>query len=511
MSATVVETRAAKAALASALSMGLSVVLQLVSVPVCLNYWGQQTYGLWLALAALTSLFRTLDSGFAAYVGNEINLQYHREPEAMRRTLASALWGALIVSAIELLGGAAIIFSGALALLLGVPEDAAREGSAGLAFAVLLIGYIVSTAPYLGVVNKLLVPAGMLHQATWWYMGLQIAQSAALVAAAAFKLSLPDAAVLSAGAMAATHLGSAIYIARKLPAFLPWWSRPSWSVGVRDLLRSTVMVGATLLSQAGASGMVMLVSGSFGAAALPAFTTVRTLASLWTTLCQVLTAPLLPDVVRYHAQREPAKLVAMFETHWLIANGVLNLSLLVALPFIDFAYHTWTSGKVALDPAFLCTMLLATVLATPGSLIVVYLVGINDLRAITMLYAVRGLAPLAAGLALMPWLGLGGAGAAVAIGEFLGPVVVGGLYFRRQLYRLDERASPRWQPAALGTGITAVLLIGRAWSGTTGWLTYTGALCAVLASVIWGWSGTDPEVRARGLRLLRRRSPFRSS
>ena len=505
MTPAVVETRAAKVALASGFSVALSIALQIVSVPVCLHFWGEETYGLWLALLALANMVRTLESGFNAYVGNELNLLYHVDTAALRRTLGSALWGALIVAAIELLAGALIVASGALAPLLGVSEEVAREGRAGLALGLMLLGF-VSTGPYLGVVNRLLIPAGMLHQGTWWFMALQITQTASLVVAAALALSLTDAAVFFSFSQAAVHVASAFYIARKLPRFFPWWREPSWTTGLRDLLRSTAMVGANVLTQAGTNGVVMLVSSGLGAAAVPAFTTVRTLANLWTQLGNVLISPLLPEVVRYHALSDARKLVAGLEAHWLIANCVVNVSILASLPFIDEAYRAWTGGRVALDPALLSTLLLAVVIGSPASLIALYLNGINDLRAVTVLYAVRGLAPVAVGLALLPSLGVVGVGVGIAAGELLGPLLAGGLHFRKQLRRLGSSAIPKWQPAALGTAITAAFLVFQVLRGPQLGIAYGAALLGVLGSVVWGWRGISPEVRDRVLRLLRRRS-----
>jgi O-antigen/teichoic acid export membrane protein len=505
VSETVVETRAAKAALAAALSMGLAIALQLISVPICLRFWGEETYGLWLALLALATLVRTFDFGFTAYVGNEINLQYHRDTDELRRTLSSAIWGAILIAGLELLAGVGIVLSGALAELAGIPEPVARQGRAGLVFLVLLLGF-VSTAPFLGVVHKLLIPAGMLHQGTWWFMGLQIAQSASVVAAASLGLDLTGAAVLFAISQGVIQGGSALYVAHKLPRFLPWWRNPSWKIGMRDLLRSTAVVGATLLTQTGTNGVVMLVSGGLGAAAVPGFTTVRTLSTLWATITNVLTSPLLPDVVRYHAQGEGRKLAAALEAHWLISNAMVNLSILAVLPFLDPLYRAWTGGRVVLDRTLLASLLVAVVVGTPGALVVAFLTSINALRAMSTLFAVRGLVPLAAGAALLPWLGVVGVGVGIALGELLGPVVVGGLYLRSVLRRYGNDAPLRWQPAAAGTAIASGFLLLQAWRGFHLDLLYAAALLGVTGTVIWGWRAVPEEVRGRVLGLLRRRA-----
>jgi O-antigen/teichoic acid export membrane protein len=237
------------------------------------------------------------------------------------------------------------------------------------------------------------------------------------------------------------------------------------------------------------------------------FTTVRTLANLWSTLGNVLTAPLLPEVVRYHAERDGKKLVAALEAHWLFANCAVNLSILACFPLLEAVYGYWTGGRVALDAPLLCYLLLAVAVGTPGALMTSYLGGINDLRATTAIFAARGLVPLGAGLALLPVLGIGGVGVAVVLGELTGPVCLGFFHFRRQLDGLGvARGALRWGPIALGTGTLSVFLLAEASGSSYNGASYAAAVAGVLASAAWGWHRVDAEVRERALRLLRRRS-----
>ena len=96
------EHRAARVTLVTGLSTGLSIAFQLVSVPVCLHYWGQARYGQWLALLAAFQLIRSLDSGYIGYVGNQLNLLYHRDIPALRQHLASALAGVAVLGTLQL-------------------------------------------------------------------------------------------------------------------------------------------------------------------------------------------------------------------------------------------------------------------------------------------------------------------------------------------------------------------------------------------------------------------------
>ena len=47
-----IEYRASRVSLVTGTSTALSIVFQIISVPVCLRDWGQETYGSWMALFA---------------------------------------------------------------------------------------------------------------------------------------------------------------------------------------------------------------------------------------------------------------------------------------------------------------------------------------------------------------------------------------------------------------------------------------------------------------------------
>jgi hypothetical protein len=85
----------------SASVTGLSSVLaimQLVTVPICLKYWGKESYGMWLALFSVFAMLQTTGTGFVNYVGNQINLLYHQGQAALQETLASSLAGVFILA-----------------------------------------------------------------------------------------------------------------------------------------------------------------------------------------------------------------------------------------------------------------------------------------------------------------------------------------------------------------------------------------------------------------------------
>lgn len=496
-----VEMRTARVAGASALTTLIAVTLQLVAVPVCLSNWGQEIYGLWLAIFATFMLLRTTDSGLINYTGNQLNILYYQDQETLRRTLASAIWGASIVGAIQLLLCAAILFSGSLAEVLSLPGDTISEHRAGLALLVLVVGWAL-TGPYLSIVHRLLVPAGMLYQSTWWAMGYQISHFVTLVTAALLHATVFQASLAAASVQAALYVVSAIYVKQKLPHFFPWWERPRWRTALRDLYRSMVLFGAGALQQASANGLVVLLSSFMGAVMAPAFTTVRTVANLWTMVANVLVGPLLPEIVRYHASREWRKIIAAQHAYWVFAGLTINLSVLVCFPFLEQVFQYWTRGKITLDRPLLYFLLATVVLATQGALMNSYLHGINNLRAVMLLSIMRGLVPVILSLILIPAAGLAGLGFALLVGEALA-LFLGYTLLIKELRRFKGVSNiGNMFFDALGSLFVLAFLFSKTANTDYSSMLYAMALIGVTGSAYRGWLQLDADVRLRAGRLL---------
>src|ERR1039458_3524688 len=305
-----IEHRAAKVSLVNGLSTVLTLVFQLVSVPVCLKYWGKESYGSWLALMSAFMMLRALDGGFVTYVGNKLNYLYHQNTDALREHLASAAAGIVVIGGLQLLiAGGTLIFD-PLAAVLGMPVYHNEGVAAQLGLFVLVISWVL-TGSYLGIVHRLLIPAGMMYQAAWWAMTFQVAQFASIMAAAVMRLSMLQTSLLFAVVQIIVYVASALYVGRVLPGFYPWLRGANVRMGLEDLGHSLMLTSSNVIQQSATNGVVIMIAALAGPIAVPLFTTVRTVTNLWTSVTTVLTAPLLPEVVRIHVKGEVHKLAAI--------------------------------------------------------------------------------------------------------------------------------------------------------------------------------------------------------
>lgn len=502
MSRNGIEHRAAKISFVTGLSTLLSIGFQLISVPICLKYWGKEIYGSWLALYAAFMLVRSLDTGFVSYVGNKLNYLYHQDRIALREHLASSSTGIIVIGALQLSIGLAAFFLKGVSVWFGVSSDPAGIHRSGLALLV-LIGTWSLFGPFMGILSRLLIPAGLMYQLAWWSMGFQVSQFIGIILAAMLQFDMLHTGMLFAFLQASIFLACVVYIRRKLPDFYPWWRGGRPRTGIRDLGRSMWLTASNLIQQGSINGTVILVSALSGPAAVSVFTTVRTLANLWTNVTSVLTTPLLPDIVRYHANGEGRKLAVLNEAYWVLVGSAVNLGVLITYPFIGPMYGYWTTHTVALDKSLLCLLLAGVIIANVGGLISLYLNGINSLRIVLAASAVRGILSLAGGGILFPHYGLAGFGLGILGGELLALLVMSYHFVKRELSLRGVRMPLRsLAPIMVSTASVLLFLMYEGFGFSLARYLYPVAVLSVAAAALWGWRGLERGVRNRLVRMM---------
>lgn len=492
-----IEYRAAKVSVVTGLSTILAVAFQLISVPVCLKYWGKETYGSWLALFSAFMLLRSLDGGYTAYVGNKLNYLYHQNIDALREHLSSAVAGIVVIGSLQLILAAGTLILVPLAAMLGMPAGHADGLLTKLGLLLLVISWVL-TGSYLGIVHRLLIPAGLMYQAAWWGMGFQVSQFGAIIVAAIFRLNMLQTSFLFALSQLTVYVTSALYVRVKLPGFWPWWHGASVYTGLSDLGQSFMLTVSNVIQQCATNGVVLVVSALGGPVVVPVFTTVRTLTNLWTSVTTVLTAPLLADVVRFHAKGQPHKLMAMNEAFWVLIGSLINWGALLSYPLIPFLYGRWTGHAVPFNRLLICLMLGSVVVSSAGALMALHLNGINSLRIVLGTSVARAVLGLGGGALGFRQLGLGSFGLGILAGELAATLMTGHYFVRHEL--IEKGLKMRWAtlgPVLLGIGSALLFFVGAGfgwWS--TGWI-WLAALAGVAVASVWGWQELDSDIQTR--------------
>jgi O-antigen/teichoic acid export membrane protein len=394
--------------------------------------------------------------------------------------------------------------TGTLNSILGVDADNIERHGLGPALGVLLAISTVS-GPFLSIVHRLYIPVGMMYEAAWWSIGLQVTQAFAQICAALLGATIFEAALLFSFLQAAAFIGTALYLRHRVPELVPWWRDRDLKTGIYDFFRSLLLSVNGAGQQATTSGVVLLVSSMFGASFVPMFATVKTLSNVWTGLGTVFASPLLPEVVRFHGTKEHHKLFMAFRAHWFFSGLVVNGSMIVLLPFIPTFYAIWTHRELSFENALFLCSLASVSLINFGAVLNVYLSGINSLAAQLVTTSVRAVVIFALGAALIPRQGMAGLGVSLLVAEIVCSVGLAIYFSNRELARFEVRLP--WTSIGLALLQTLPVQLLAMESLIAGRVRPMSCVVAAagLTLVAWvSWKGLDPDVKTRILHVLRR-------
>ena len=504
------QQRAASASVAGLISTAVTMALQVVTIPVVLTYWGSERYGIWLSVIAGFMILRSIEGGYVTYVGNQLNALYHEDREALRHTLGASAAICALLGILQVLACIGLLATVGGSTLLGIANGTEDGTRAGFALTVLIVSWAL-TCTYPSIVHRLLAPSGFLAIGIWWGLAIQAVQTGAVVLAALMEMSITQAAIAYAGALAIAYFASAMYIRKKLPDFYPWWRGGSISVGLRDLSRSLVLTSTSAAQQAGMHGTVLIVSSLLGAMMVPAFTTARTLANLGATLGGVFANALSPELVRYFITGQHEKLVLGFRATTLFSGLAVNLSMLAIMSCSNALYTIWTNGRILFDPQLFLYLAAAVSVWSAGRTYSNFLAVTNRVVSQFVLTLIRSSAALVFGVALIDKLGLSGLAMGILLGEAMASVLATFVLVPRLLASRCGTLprSAQVEGFLLSLPVLALAIFGALSATLPGPLILAATL--IVLSLAWGvWMRLPHEARVRATSIIWRRGSERS-
>ena len=496
-----VGTRALRGSAVGLINVGLGIGTTLATVPLVLRGWTQARYAEWLAVFAVYSLLQTVDTGHTGYLGNEFLRLTHGDRDEYRRVYASGVRVSLLLGAGQLVVAAALYVFGLLPRVLGLPLAGSAAADTGVALLALSLGWWASGS-FGAIIAGLYFPSGEFVRAQWWAIANRLLLFACLVIPA-----LAGGGVL--GAAVATGAGNVLFTValladawRRIPLAREWRRHASWGEGMRNVRRSLIVTANNASGQVGTSGVALAVAALFGAAALPVFTTLRTLANAAAAVTTVAVSPIVPDMVRYRVRGEWAKLRASFEACWLGAGAVVHVGFVASFPLAELLYTGWTRGRIAFDAPLYAMLAWGIGVAALGSPALRYLQAMNRLGAQTACNTAY-LGVLAAAVPpAVAALGLAGVGVALAAAEVTRTMIAVGQIAREAgpvegagVVRSAMYATIPLAVAGAGLALGAAVPAHRT-------LVSASALALLLPTLALQWRALEPDLRDRIGRVL---------
>lgn len=405
--------RVLSGAAADFLGIPLGVLVQLVSIPVYVNHWGQVDFGIWLLSQSLVAVFTCLDTGHQNFLAYEfVRL---RTPEKISELLGSAIPTAILLAISQVLILLLIVLVGVTAFL----APGADAGTISKFNIVLLIQISVFalTGSVGGVIGRSVVPFGRYAQMAWWRLTLNSASALSPIIATLFGADLVAAAAWAGAANIVVNVGIHLYIFRQWRRFGIRPSHFSASLAMTTLSKSVAITARDLLVLGRQQGLRIVLATLTNLSSMASFSAMRTVSNIATQGVNTITNPMEPEMLRYFWAKDQDRFSSMLAATWmLIVIAVLPTMMWLQL-CIEPLFTIWTSGKLNYDGQVVALMSASVIIFSTSQPLISVLRGTNQLRA-QLVIAFFGAAAAIGGVFLLtPLLGLRGAAISLTLAE----------------------------------------------------------------------------------------------
>ena len=337
----------------------VTLVTQLLLVPVLLAAWGIDRYAAWLLLSVVPTYLTLTDLGFTSVAKNEMTMNEARgDRPAVLRTYHSVL-ALLLVIALPALG-AVTAFATFVRLTALWPLGGISEADAAAVFILLSLVVLLFQFMLLGMAG--LRCLGQPAEEVLWGACARVADAVLVAGAALAGTGL----VAAAAAMLVGRIILTVMLFLRLRRLAPWLTL-GCRQGARDEMRRLLAPALSHMSYvAGSAAMVqgpVLALGSSGTARdIVVFSATRTLARLGVAAANVLTFSLAPEYARLFGAAHYARVATLLLKSLGVMAAFAGIYLVMMLWLGDLVLSVWTGGAVAAEYPFFVLMLCAVAL-----------------------------------------------------------------------------------------------------------------------------------------------------
>jgi O-antigen/teichoic acid export membrane protein len=377
---------------ANGFGQAISVVMQLVALPIFLHFWSLEQYGLWLLISAAPAYFSLADVGVGTVAMNRMTMFAAQG----RQDSASRIFGIAVgITAASTL----LLLAVAMAVIWSFELGPVRDVATRLPLSLLVIVMLIGTFTPL-IDGQFRASGRFATGALVIHVSRLVEWSGGIAGLVAFRTMTAVAVGSLAGRLAATAV-TVIWTSRHLPGY-------RWRIVVakRDELRELLPQAAAFLALPVGNafilqGVSIAVGSTFGPAALAVFSAFRTLSRIPVQLLTMFSRSLWPELSRSYGAGDLLTLGRLYRrASWISLLGCTAacVAVYVSAPLV---LELWSHDKIAMDVPLLGLFLLAALAGCAWQMEQVLLSATNTHVHLSLWYFLASLAVVLAA-ALLP-------------------------------------------------------------------------------------------------------------
>jgi O-antigen/teichoic acid export membrane protein len=409
--------------LASWFQIGVTIITQIVLVPVYLSSWNIQTYGLWIAVQALSTIMTSLDMGHHNFLNFEfLRIGKHNLKETSLY-LWSGVWIGFGVGLLQIIIIVIILSTGLFKIVLS--ETSGIDKNLIHATGIVLLLQSVTWCIFIssgGIFVRALNAFDEYPRMAWWAAFATAVTSIAPAIAVYFGAGFLLTAIVLALTSALFYTIQYIDVFRLLRKYNIAFTTGSFKVGWQNFLLSIAISVKNLLENARNVGVRVVLAPLAGAASLVAFSTIRTGANFAMQGLHSVTYPMMPELMKFLHKRDQDRSEIALGTIWIIIIAIMAPAVVTLQTFIEPLFKLWTRGKVPFDPLLFSILSLSVLVYAIAQPAIAIVTGNNLLKIQLRLSALAAFIVVAGMIILVPKLGILGAGIVLLAAEIVAAI-----------------------------------------------------------------------------------------
>lgn len=409
---------------ASWAQIGITLITQVVLVPLYLTYWSVEKFGVWLAIQSIAAILTTLDYGYQEYLGFELLKIGEQNAFSISKYLSSGIVVGGILGALQVLTVIVLIQVDALPMLFSETSEGLSSGllqEAGIALGI-LSGSALICVSIGGLLTRALSVYGYYPRMAWW----------SVYSNAILNLSPALAIIFGAGLLKTGIVVGVIRVVSNIPIYYDMirllrrqqvsFVRPSAKLARTTFLKSLFLTLANICEISRQQGARLLLTPLSGAAGLAAFSTMRTGANVAMQGLHTVTNPLMPDLMRFLHSRDQDRSEIAFSTVWVVTVSVLAPALVILQAVMKPIFAMWTRNQIPFDPWLFALLSLGIIVYAISQPAISVVRGNNLTKPQSVIAGITVIITLVGIAVLVPFFGISGAGIALLAAEITAAV-----------------------------------------------------------------------------------------
>ncbi|MBC7759126.1 MAG: hypothetical protein H7069_09730 [Phormidesmis sp. FL-bin-119] len=450
-----VSARLISGTVASWVQISVTMLSQVVLVPLYLTYWDVKTYGIWLAIIAFTGVLNSLDLGFQEYLAYEFLKMGKENTRSISKHLSAGLLIGFFLGIFQMVIILVLYGFGFITLLFTESSSIFNKGIINdICIVLLMQGFAWMIFGSIGgILGRGMHVFGHYPRMAWWGVFSSVAINLAPAIAVGLGADLLTAGITTALARLLASLpicADMILLFRKAGVRLRY---PAFKIGWNDFTKSLYLCFAGLLENMRHQGARMLLTPLAGITGLAAFSTMRTGSNVAMQGLHTIIHPLMPELINFLHKRDQTRSDVAFVTIWIIIVFALAPALILLQLVIQPLYLLWTKNQIPFNPWLFATLSMGILVYAISQPAIAVVRGNNLLKPQVVISGLAGSVSIIGMFILVPLLGISGAGLALLMAE-----VSANIYYTSIATKWLTRNDMKWPNKISSITLTSVCI-----------------------------------------------------